>query len=460
MRNKALLALLLFVLLLSPVLPVHAQAEGPVYVVQAGDTLSSIAQRFGTTLDALIAANAIADPSLLQPGDTLVIPGFEMISGVLTTREVEFGETLDTLSIAYGVERDSLMRLNRIIHPQRLYIGQAIIYPASEEPVNDKVVYLVQPYSTRLEIAAQAGANPWALESLGANASAEWLVPGQRVAAAGPSDLNLALTVPIQGVDVSPERAIQGRTVRVMLPAQSPLEIDGRLGEWELSFHVHGESWVALQGVHAMTEPGLYDLQLSIKDPLSGEVLFAVTQPMRITSGDYGFDPILFVPEETIDPMKTEPEDAMLASLVATATEDKLWDDTFLYPSPYTDAFPSVFGSRRNYNNAGYSSYHTGLDFYGATGTPITAPADGVVVFAGPLDVRGKVTVLDHGWGVYTGYYHQSEILVSEGDQVAAGDEIGLVGATGRVTGPHLHFQVWVGGVPVDPLEWLTNTFP
>jgi len=82
------------------------------------------------------------------------------------------------------------------------------------------------------------------------------------------------------------------------------------------------------------------------------------------------------------------------------------------------------------------------------------------VVFAGLLDVRGKVTVLDHGWGVYTGYYHQSEILVSEGDLVAAGDEIGLVGATGRVTGPHLHFQVWVGGVPVDPLEWLTNTYP
>ena len=70
------------------------------------------------------------------------------------------------------------------------------------------------------------------------------------------------------------------------------------------------------------------------------------------------------------------------------------------------------------------------------------------------------MTFIDHGWGVFTGYLHQSELLVSEGDWVEVGDEIGLVGYTGRVTGPHLHWEVWVGGVPVNPLEWTSTAFP
>ena len=68
--------------------------------------------------------------------------------------------------------------------------------------------------------------------------------------------------------------------------------------------------------------------------------------------------------------------------------------------------------------------------------------------------------MIDHGWGVYTGYLHQSEIMVKVGDHVEAGQVIGLVGGTGRVTGPHLHWEVWVGGVQVDPLEWLEKIFP
>jgi len=82
------------------------------------------------------------------------------------------------------------------------------------------------------------------------------------------------------------------------------------------------------------------------------------------------------------------------------------------------------------------------------------------VVFAGPLTVRGNATIIDHGWGVYSAYMHQSEILVEQGDRVEAGELIGRVGATGRVEGPHLHWEVWAGGVQVDPLDWLSEVFP
>ena len=99
--------------------------------------------------------------------------------------------------------------------------------------------------------------------------------------------------------------------------------------------------------------------------------------------------------------------------------------------------------------------------FFGAgPGAPIVAPAAGVVALTQPLPVRGNATLIDHGWGVYSGFWHQSEILVKVGDVVTPGQLIGRVGSTGRSTGPHLHWELWVGGAQVDPLQWVQETFP
>jgi len=83
-----------------------------------------------------------------------------------------------------------------------------------------------------------------------------------------------------------------------------------------------------------------------------------------------------------------------------------------------------------------------------------------VVVFAGPLTVRGNATIIDHGWGVYSGYWHQKEIKVQVGDKVKAGQLIGIIGDTGRVTGPHLHFEMIVNGIQVEPVDWLNQAYP
>jgi murein DD-endopeptidase MepM/ murein hydrolase activator NlpD len=99
---------------------------------------------------------------------------------------------------------------------------------------------------------------------------------------------------------------------------------------------------------------------------------------------------------------------------------------------------------------------------------PITAPAAGQVVFAGPLTVRGNTVFIDHGWGVFSGFFHQETILVNKGELVSAGQQIGTVGNTGRVNGAgdyegagaHLHWEVWVNGVQVDPLDWLSFEYP
>ena len=87
------------------------------------------------------------------------------------------------------------------------------------------------------------------------------------------------------------------------------------------------------------------------------------------------------------------------------------------------------------------------------------AAASGYVVYADKLDVRGNATIIDHGWGIYTVYCHQTTQYVKVGDFVNTGQVIGTVGSTGRVTGPHLHWEVWVNGVQVDPMQWVQESF-
>jgi murein DD-endopeptidase MepM/ murein hydrolase activator NlpD len=130
----------------------------------------------------------------------------------------------------------------------------------------------------------------------------------------------------------------------------------------------------------------------------------------------------------------------------------------------YPDQFTSRYGTRRLYHGTGtdltIQGFHTGLDFAGGEGLQIFAPAAGKVVFAAPLTVRGNAVIIDHGLGVYSGFWHQSELLVNVGDIVAQGQVIGLVGGTGRVTGAHLHWEVWVNGIQVNPLDWLNQVYP
>jgi murein DD-endopeptidase MepM/ murein hydrolase activator NlpD len=461
MRRVSTIILIVFVLVLVNVPGVGAQEQGPIYIVQPGDSLFSIAIKFGTTVELLAAANNISDPSVITPGLKLVIPGFEGVSGTLDLRTIEYGETLQSLSRRYGIPSDAIVRLNRVLNPDRLFIGQSAILSIPEGEVPQERLMIADSGDTQIEFAVKTNLNPWALHDFEMPLDRLWILPGESIAISVASDVfTTGLPFPVQSVVVDPERGVQGRTVKVTVNLESEMEVSGSIVEKNLNFQsLQPLELIALQGIHALLEPGMYDLNLTFSTN-NGSKVFSFRQPIRIASGDYYFDPVLYVPPETIDPQYTEPENELIASIIRNNTEEKYWEGIFHFPSNITSAFPSVFGSRRNYNDAGYTSYHTGLDFYGGTGTPIYAPARGKVVFAGLLEVRGNVTFIDHGWGVFTGYLHQSELFVSEGDWVEVGDEIGLVGYTGRVTGPHLHWEVWVGGVPVNPLEWTSTAFP
>jgi murein DD-endopeptidase MepM/ murein hydrolase activator NlpD len=458
---RIILALLFFSLAI-PISSVLAQESGPIYIVQPGDTLTYIAGVFGTTVEALVATNDIDDPSLLIPGTELVIPGYEDISGVLTFREIDYGENLLSLSLRYGVSFDGLARLNRLVSPGQLYAGQPLIVPEKDEAATEYSLHLPKLGESKLEMAVRAGINPWSLNTLGKAGIELWIVPGVPVVFSGGDGWSGSLPYPYVEVSIEPLLTVQGRTTVFRVALDASGWVSGRLGDRQLHFFPQDDgNYVALQGIHAMENPGLYECELDLYSIEGGELIYAFSQPIRVLNGGYGFENINGVPAETIDPEVTGPERAMVEGMLAEARKEKSWEGPFQYPSDYyTESFVSIFGTRRSYNWGAFDFYHTGLDLYGSTGLPILAPAPGRVVFAGPLIVRGNATYIDHGWGVYSGYFHQSKIHVSVGDLVETGQVIGEVGGTGRSTGPHLHWEIWVGGVPVDPLEWVEKGFP
>ena len=135
----------------------------------------------------------------------------------------------------------------------------------------------------------------------------------------------------------------------------------------------------------------------------------------------------------------------------------RLWTAPFIRPR--ASSITSRFGTGRTFNGR-VTSRHLGVDFRGATGTPVRAANRGVVAALDTFYLGGRIAYIDHGEGVVTAYMHLSRFLVAVGDTVARGETIGLVGATGRVTGPHLHWAARYGSLTVNPLDLLGLAVP
>jgi len=442
------------------------QPDWPFYVVQEGDSLWEIASRFDVGIEDLQSANGITDPSQLTIGAELVIPGLGGYQGRLDTQIIPYGETLRSLSRRYRVLRETLVRINRLTSPAELYVGATLIIPFERANGLAGSRARLAPGESLLELAVLRNSNPWTLVT-GNDLPGTWAaLPEETLylpeaGTGGPGALPEAITA----VTLNPLSLTQGKTVVIKISGRSGLTLGGSLAGSELHFFELEDGYLALQGVHAMTEPGLSPLTLTGTLTSGGSSQgfdFTFSQPVYVRGGNYTFDPVLSVDPETLDPAVTKPEDNLWAALGVPVTAEKMWDGRFQSPVPvqFKDCWTSLFGNRRSYNGSDYKYFHSGLDFCGGVGSELYAPAAGRVVFAGPLIVRGNATVIDHGWGVYTAYDHQSEIFVKPGDVVKPGQLIGLGGATGRVTGPHLHWEVWVGGVQVDPTDWLKRSFP
>jgi len=455
------LAIILSLALYSPATAQDGGQDEPYYIVQEGDSLWKIAARFGVTVEDLQQANNISDPGQLVIGARLVIPGLSGVNGQLDTITVTYGETLRSLSRRYGLSQASLARLNRLVSPEELYAGAPLIVPITQSSSFAGRASLTSGQSL-LELAVLRGEDPWSL-TLENNLPGTWSALRVDVLQVAGSSQKLTLSgLPevITKIDVDPVQTVQGGTIVIKVYAPPGITMRGSLAERNLNFLPQEYGYVALQGIYALTPPGLYPMTLDGELP-SGEC-FAFSQDVLVQDANFSFDPSLEVDPATLDPAVTEPESELWASLGAPVTPEKMWDGLFSSPVPadFKDCWTSLFGNRRSYNSGTYDSFHSGLDFCGRVGTELYAVAPGKVVYTDMLIVRGGVVVIDHGWGVYTAYDHLSEILVQPGNVVQPGQLIGLGGDTGRTTGPHLHWEVWVGGVQVNPVDWLAKSFP
>ena len=447
--------------------PARAQGEeptGPYYIVQEGDSVWQIAARFGVAVEDLMEENHISDANQLTIGARLIIPGLQGVEGQLTVITVVYGDTLRTLSRYYGVSQEVLVRLNRLMSPAELYAGYSLIAPVKE----NHDFFLAGRASldfgqSLLELAILRGEDTWSL-ILDNNLPGEWAgLPGDILSVIGDDSQPrgpLGLPAVFTQIEVEPLVMIQGGTTVIKLIAPSGISMDGSLDDHVLNFFPENYGYVALQGIHAMTPAGVYPLTL--QGELSNGTQFAFSQNVLIRDAHFPYDPSLTVDPVTVDPAVTGPENELWTSLGAPVTPEKMWNGLFASPVPpeFTKCWPSLFGNRRSYNGSPYDYFHGGLDFCGTVGTELYASATGRVVYTGLLTVRGNVVVIDHGWGVYTAYDHLSKILVQVNDIVQPGQLIALGGATGRTTGPHLHWEVWAGGVQVNPAEWLEKVYP
>jgi murein DD-endopeptidase MepM/ murein hydrolase activator NlpD len=320
------------------------------------------------------------------------------------------------------------------------------------------------PAESLLELAIQQGSDPWTLAAVN-KLSGSWdTIPGDILYSPTGSSEGNATGLPSAFLDASiePLPMVQGGTEVLRAETLAGVSVSGKLVDMPLHFfQVDGEQ-VALQGVHALLEPGIYPLKLEAT--LADGTIQSFEQMVLVTEGDYLSEEIPLNDPSTLDPAVTETEDQNILALTTPSAPTRYWNGVFSSPAVDPNCFTSRYGTRRTYrvinSDIEVPGFHTGLDFCGGEGLQIFAPAPGRVVFAAPLTVRGNATLIDHGWGIYSGIWHQSQILVNVGDMMAQGQVIGVVGGTGRVTGAHLHWEVWVNGVQVNPLDWLSQAYP
>jgi murein DD-endopeptidase MepM/ murein hydrolase activator NlpD len=236
----------------------------------------------------------------------------------------------------------------------------------------------------------------------------------------------------------------QGDTIRI---SASPNAVSARMGGKAIQLFAHGGFATGLMPVEVNHKPGPQRLELL---DARGRIVVHKT----ITVEHVSFPEQNIVISRSKKQIKPSPgEMATVAALRDSVTPERLWAEPFVKPTD--DCQNSPFGVRRLHNGVATGGYHKGLDQRSRKGTPIRAITDGTVRIVRMFNLHGGTVGIDHGHGVTSLYLHMSRFATQEGARVRGGDIIGYVGSTGFATGPHLHWQLTVNGVAVNPHQWV-----
>jgi murein DD-endopeptidase MepM/ murein hydrolase activator NlpD len=373
--------------------------------VQSGDTLGELATRFGVALDKLVALNHIADPSLLDVGQVLLIPSNDTSLAIVATTLVQArpGETVAMLAARYAQTSTLVAALNGISATQRLFPGQSIHIPA--EPA----------VALPLHFGAVRRIN-------------------------------------------APEQLVQGHTGQLNVETTRPLSLTAAWNGLPLPLaplDSDRQQQFAFLPVPPLLAPGAYTMAITYT--ASNGIVLAHQQMINVVAGDYESQDIDIPLEKVdlLDPTLVTSETVKVGAVWSQVSPQFWATGTFTRPISADYPTTSPFGTRRVYNGGALTGFHSGQDFGAPEGVTVTVPATGVIALAEPLNVRGNAVIIDHGRGVFTGYWHFSKILVKVGQHVGPGDVLGLVGTTGLSTGAHLHWEMRIYGVAVNPLQFL-----
>lgn len=230
-----------------------------------------------------------------------------------------------------------------------------------------------------------------------------------------------------------------------------------RIGGRTFPLWAGGEGWEGLAVLDRDTATGVQELSV-IARAAEGERLLG-TAEIAVGRRDYGVQE-LRVDERMVtlspeDAERAERENRLIRSVLAAVTRERFWAGPFAVPVP--GAVTGPFGVRRVFNGKP-KNYHGGVDIGARRGAQVEASAAGRVALVGDYFYTGNTVFLDHGFGLYTAYFHMESVAVAEGDKVETGAVLGRVGSTGRSTGPHLHWGVYLSGLRVDPTSLVELT--
>ena len=302
------------------------------------------------------------------------------------------------------------------------------------------------------------------------------MTPGRRRATALLAGLLLALPLlmvgePSQGSPRTPPAAAAERLAVTWHPKRTHpgdvawvhvrgvadrATLEGSLGTRTLVFFPYAGGQAAVVGVDLDTKPGAQPWKLAVLEP--GREPHALEGKLTVHKRDFPVQR-LTLPERMVDldpetERRAVSEGERLRTLYRTITPERLWRGAFVRPVAGSEP-PTGFGHRRIINGKPRSP-HSGTDYAAPKGTPVVAANSGRVALVADYFFPGRLVILDHGLGVYTLYFHLDSVGVASGDLVDRGQVVGAVGATGRATGPHLHFGALVGGARVNPAALMT----
>lgn len=250
-----------------------------------------------------------------------------------------------------------------------------------------------------------------------------------------------------------------GDTVRVILDEVSP-DVPHKVlfrGKAYPFFPIGPNAQRALLGIALGTKPGRYPLQIKTFPLKRPRIPHIQSYELEITSTTYAVETITFTPQKVALFKLDHNESLRIHKALMGLSADQYWEGVLDLPVQGKQV--GEYGTQRLANGKYDRGFHKGIDLEAKLGTPVLASNGGVVALAYPFKLHGRTVVINHGQGLMTIYLHMKVYNVKPGERVAKGQAIGFVGSTGLSTAPHVHWGVYVHGVPVNPKPWTETEF-